>query len=129
MHFPESEEEVEKARTYLGYEELFELILASKLNQNEVSKLNAKSLKFNLTDVKKLLKILPFELTNAQKRVTWQILQDLEKVHPMNRLLQGDVGSGKTIVSAIAAAARCENYPANQCHQGQKQCKSRDQVW
>lgn len=109
MHFPESEEEVEKARTYLGYEELFELILASKLNQNEVSKLNAKSLKFNLTDVKKLLKILPFELTNAQKRVTWQILQDLEKVHPMNRLLQGDVGSGKTIVSAIAAYQAIKN--------------------
>ena len=109
MHFPESEEEVEKARTYLGYEELFELILASKLNQNEVSKLNAKSLKFNLTDVKKLLKTLPFELTDAQKRVTWQILQDLEKVHPMNRLLQGDVGSGKTIVSAIAAYQAIKN--------------------
>ena len=70
MHFPESEQEVEKARTYLGYEELFELILASKLNQNEVSNLNAKSLKFNLTDVKQLLKTLPFELTDAQKRVT-----------------------------------------------------------
>ena len=109
MHFPESEEEVEKARTYLGYEELFELILASKLNQNEVSKLNAKSLKFNLTDIKQLLKTLPFELTNAQKRVTWQILQDLEKVHPMNRLLQGDVGSGKTIVSAIAAYQAIKN--------------------
>ena len=109
MHFPESEQEVEKARTYLGYEELFELILASKLNQNEVSKLNAKSLKFNLTDVKQLLKTLPFELTDAQKRVTWQILQDLEKVHPMNRLLQGDVGSGKTIVSAIAAYQAIKN--------------------
>lgn len=109
MHFPESEQEVEKARIYLGYEELFELILASKLNQNEVSKLNAKSLKFNLTDVKQLLKTLPFELTDAQKRVTWQILQDLEKVHPMNRLLQGDVGSGKTIVSAIAAYQAIKN--------------------
>ena len=109
MHFPESEQEVEKARTYLGYEELFELILASKLNQNEVSKLNAKSLKFNLTDVKQLLKTLPFELTDAQKRVTWQILQDLEKTHPMNRLLQGDVGSGKTIVSAIAAYQAIKN--------------------
>ena len=109
MHFPESEQEVEKARTYLGYEELFELILASKLNQNEVSKLNAKSLKFNLTDIKQLLKTLPFELTDAQKRVTWQILKDLEKTHPMNRLLQGDVGSGKTIVSAIAAYQAIKN--------------------
>lgn len=109
MHFPESEQEVEKARTYLGYEELFELILASKLNQNEVSKLNAKSLKFNLDDVKTLLKTLPFELTDAQKRVTWQILKDLEKTHPMNRLLQGDVGSGKTIVSAIAAYQAIKN--------------------
>ena len=109
MHFPESEQEVEKARTYLGYEELFELILASKLNQNEVSKLNAKSLKFNLDDIKALLKTLPFELTDAQKRVTWQILKDLEKTHPMNRLLQGDVGSGKTIVSAIAAYQAIKN--------------------
>lgn len=109
MHFPVSEQEVEKARTYLGYEELFELILASKLNQNEVSKLNAKSLKFNLDDIKSLLKTLPFELTDAQKRVTWQILKDLEKSHPMNRLLQGDVGSGKTIVSAIAAYQAIKN--------------------
>ncbi len=102
-HFPESPEEAEQGRKYLAYEELFELILAAKLNKQENRRLKAISLKFDADFTKKLVQSLPFQLTNAQRRSTWEILQSLERRIPMNRLLQGDVGSGKTIVAAIAA--------------------------
>lgn len=102
-HYAESEKEVEKSREYLAYEELFELLLASNLNKNENSKLRAKSLKFNQKRISEFVKKLPFRLTDAQRRATWEILQDLEQTTPMNRLLEGDVGSGKTVVAAISA--------------------------
>ncbi len=102
IHFPESYQDVEKAKQYLAYEELFELILAAKLNKNENSKLKAEPLKFVAENTKELVGSLPFALTNAQKSAAWDILKDLENDQPMNRLLQGDVGSGKTVVAAIA---------------------------
>ncbi len=103
-HFPESPDDAEKARQYLAYEELFELILAAKLNQQENQRLKSIPLKFHNKFIQSVVKALPFQLTGAQRRSTWEILQDLERSTPMNRLLQGDVGSGKTIVAAIAAA-------------------------
>lgn len=102
IHFPENYSDVEKAREYLAYEELFELILAAKLNKNENSKLKAEPLKFIAKNTKEFVSNLPFKLTNAQRLAAWDILKDLEKETPMNRLLQGDVGSGKTVVAAIA---------------------------
>ena len=102
-HFPNSAEDAVKARECLAYEELFELILASKLNQRENEKLKAAPIKFRLDKIKEFLSKLPFTLTNAQKKAAWEIFQDMEKNTPMNRLLQGDVGSGKTIVAAMAA--------------------------
>ena len=102
IHFPEKYSDVEDARKYLAYEELFELILAAKLNKNENSKLRAEPLKFVAKNTKEFVSSLPFKLTNAQRLAAWDILKDLEKEIPMNRLLQGDVGSGKTVVSAIA---------------------------
>lgn len=103
-HFPESSEDTEQGRRYLAYEELFELILAAKLNQQENQRLKAISLPFEAKLIQEIVKSLPFQLTGAQRRATWDILQGLEKTVPMNRLLQGDVGSGKTIVAALAAA-------------------------
>lgn len=108
-HFPENPDDAEKGRDYLAYEELFELILAAKLNKQENQRLQAESLKFNAKFTQTLVKHLPFGLTGAQRRATWEILQDLEKKIPMNRLLQGDVGSGKTIVAALAAAQTALN--------------------
>ncbi len=108
-HFPENPDDAEKGRDYLAYEELFELILAAKLNKQENQRLRAESLKFNAKFTQVLVKHLPFALTGAQRRATWEILQDLEKNVPMNRLLQGDVGSGKTIVAALAAAQTALN--------------------
>ena len=102
IHFPDSYKDVEKAKEYLAYEELFELILAAKLNKKENTKLKAESLKFVAKNTKEFIERLPFTLTNAQKLAAWDILQDMEKTEPMNRLLQGDVGSGKTVVAAIA---------------------------
>lgn len=103
-HFPETPEDAETGRKYLAYEELFELILAAKLNKQENQRLRALSLPFEAKFTQAIVQSLPFQLTGAQRRSTWDILQGLEKTTPMNRLLQGDVGSGKTIVAALAAA-------------------------
>lgn len=102
-HFPTSEKEIKKARDYLAYEELFELILASKLNRRENEKLKAAPVKFEASKIREFVSKLPFKLTNAQRRAAWEIFQDMEKNQPMNRLLQGDVGSGKTMVAALSA--------------------------
>lgn len=103
VHFPKNEKVVDRGRRYLAYEELFELILAARLNREENQKLKSLPLPFKVENTKELIGSLPFSLTPGQKRATWDILQDLEKSVPMNRLLQGDVGSGKTVVSAVAA--------------------------
>lgn len=109
VHFPTSERGVATAREYLAYEELFELILASKLNRRENEKLQATPVKFVATKIRKMVSGLPFKLTNAQRRAAWEIFQDMEKNRPMNRLLQGDVGSGKTMVAALAAYEAVSN--------------------
>lgn len=109
IHFPSSENDIKKARDYLAYEELFALILAAKLNKRENQKLTATSVPFNAEKVKKLVEKLPFQLTNAQRLAAWEIFQDMSKPTPMNRMLQGDVGSGKTIVAALAAYAAAKD--------------------
>lgn len=102
-HFPSSEQDITNARQYLAYEELFELLLASRLNRRENEKLNAVQVAFAAPKIREFVNKLPFKLTNAQRRAAWDIYQDMEKKTPMNRLLQGDVGSGKTMVAAMAA--------------------------
>ena len=102
-HFPNSVKTIALAHNYLAYEELFELILAARLNRQENNKLRAAPVQFDKTKLQRFTDGLPFELTDAQKRATSDILADLAKNVPMNRLLQGDVGSGKTMVAAIAA--------------------------
>ncbi len=103
VHFPESVAEATSGRNYLAYEELFELILAARLNREENEKLRATPIPFNVARVRDFVSKLPFKLTNAQRKSAWEIFQDMEKDTPMNRLLQGDVGSGKTMVAAMAA--------------------------
>lgn len=101
-HFPESVKIAAKARDYLAYEELFELILAAQLNKRKNEKLKAEAVPFVAAKIRDFVGNLPFKLTNAQRRAAWDIFQDMEKPVPMNRLLQGDVGSGKTMVAALA---------------------------
>lgn len=103
MHFPRNEREVEQARQRLAFEELFELVLASQLNKIDNQKLAGFAIPFEKSVVQDFVKKLPFTLTNAQRRAAWDILQDFENARPMNRLLQGDVGSGKTVVAGLAA--------------------------
>ncbi len=103
MHFPKTPADVIAARERLAFEELFQLILASKLNKQENAKLEGWHIPFHQAAVKDFVAHLPFSLTNAQRRAAWDILQDFEKQTPMNRLLQGDVGSGKTVVAGLAA--------------------------
>lgn len=103
MHFPSAIEDVAKAHERLAFEELFELLLASQLNKLENQKLAGYHIPFEVEVVKQFVAQLPFALTGAQKRAAWDILQDFERATPMNRLLQGDVGSGKTVVAGLAA--------------------------
>ena len=106
-HFPESAKAVAVAREYLAYEELFELILAAKLNRRENEKLKACAIPFDQEKIREFVGGLPFKLTNAQRLAAWEIFQNMAKTTPMNRLLQGDVGSGKTMVAAMAAYEAC----------------------
>lgn len=106
MHFPETIEENRLAKRRLAFEEffLFELKMI-QLKKQETSKDLGKSIMYDVTVLKEFIKTLPFELTEAQKRVVNEICADLRSQEHMHRLLQGDVGSGKTIVAAIVLYA------------------------
>ncbi len=103
MHFPTTTADIAAARERLAFEELLQLLLASQLNKQENAKLEGWHIPFDLAAVKEFVVKLPFDLTGAQRRAAWEIIQDFEKQVPMNRLLQGDVGSGKTVVAGLAA--------------------------
>ncbi|MDD4830683.1 MAG: ATP-dependent DNA helicase RecG [Candidatus Pacebacteria bacterium] len=103
IHFPDSIESAESAKKRFLFEQLFFISLSTLQKKIKLLETKAPSFPANLPLIKKFLKGLPFQLTEAQKKAVWEILQDLEKNYPMNRLLQGDVGSGKTVVAAVAA--------------------------
>ncbi len=103
IHFPPSSEKFDLALKRLAFEEIFEIIFAAKLNKIENEKLDGYEIPFDLSAVKKFTENLPFDLTNSQRMASWEIIQDMKNGTPMNRLLQGDVGSGKTMVAAISA--------------------------
>lgn len=104
IHYPTSEILVKEAKKRLSFNEIFLMLASLKSNYGEPSINKAK--KMNIAPYIKILKVfetsLDFELTSAQKRVVKEILTDMTKDLQMNRLVQGDVGSGKTIVSAFA---------------------------
>lgn len=100
IHFPKNTEEAEKARRRLAFDELLILqlgLLTLKKHEREKTSLIMKNV-----DMSEFYDTLPFEPTNAQKRSVDEIISDLQSEYPMNRLLQGDVGSGKTAVAAAA---------------------------
>ncbi len=105
IHFPNSMEESEISRKRLAFDEMFLLQLSAMERKSEWSK-NLSNNSFSISKFKKNIENfwekLPFELTRAQKRAVEEIFTDLAGKKSMNRLLEGDVGSGKTVVSAIA---------------------------
>ncbi|MFC6175788.1 ATP-dependent DNA helicase RecG [Companilactobacillus huachuanensis] len=106
IHFPKTQEQGDEARRSAKFREffLFQCGLQSIKRSDEQKNIGIVE-KYDHDFIQKFVKSLPFKLTDAQDRVTKEILDDMESTHHMNRLLQGDVGSGKTIVSVIAMLA------------------------
>jgi len=103
IHFPPNRLLAKKARQRLGFDEIFLIQLhALKLRQALKAQI-AKAIPFQEKLICAFVEDLPFQLTNSQRVAAWEILQDIAKPTPMNRLLNGDVGSGKTIVATITA--------------------------
>lgn len=107
IHFPASNIEIEKARKRHIFEELYLLELALMSIKNSNVKQNG--IVFSNVDVSEFLSIIPFELTNAQNNCLNEILKDMNSNIVMNRLVQGDVGSGKTIIAALAMYVAVKN--------------------
>ena len=109
IHFPKALEDAERAKKRFAYEDLFLLQLTALQEKLKLKKERAPHIPQNIPRVKEILSRLPFTLTESQRRTIWEIIQDMECEEPMNRLLQGDVGSGKTVVAAIAAFLAAEH--------------------
>lgn len=111
MHFPTDVAALAEAQKRLGFQEVFELSLAALLNKYELLQDTALAIPFDTELARQFVAHLPFTLTNAQRKVVWQMYQDMQQTQPMNRLVEGDVGSGKTVVATMAAAmAMSEGY-------------------
>jgi len=109
LHFPESFEHADAAKARFSFEELF-LIQLNVLKQKiKLMQKRAPECKMDADLMKQFTDSLPFQLTDSQKRCAFAILKDLEKSVPMSRLLEGDVGSGKTVVAAMAALSVVKN--------------------
>jgi ATP-dependent DNA helicase RecG len=105
IHFPQNKHDIEIAKARLSYEELYDINYVSLSKKYEVFKISegkSPAIPLDPELVKEILSKFPFELTNHQKIALFQILKDMEQSHSMQRLLEGDVGTGKTAVAAIA---------------------------
>ena len=107
IHEPKSMAEAEQARKRLIFEEFF--VFSAGLSLMRASRANKKTAPYEDTDLTAFYQALPFTLTGAQNRGILEIAEDLAKGTPMNRLVQGDVGSGKTMVAAAAAYLTAKN--------------------
>ena len=103
IHFPKTLEAAENARRRISFGELFLVQLVALKERLKIREVPAPQIKLDIPLAKQFVSSLPFSLTDSQRVCAWEILQDLERPHPMNRLLEGDVGSGKTVVAALAA--------------------------
>ncbi|MCX6793156.1 MAG: ATP-dependent DNA helicase RecG [Candidatus Falkowbacteria bacterium] len=102
IHFPKDKLSLDQAKQRLGFNELFLMQLRAQQQKKASEKLMAEPIKFNEQATKKFVTNLPFDLTASQKSSAWEIIQAMATNKPMLRLLQGDVGSGKTVVACLA---------------------------
>jgi len=109
IHFPLKLQESELAKKRFAFEDLFLLQLNNLKIKSRLAKEKAMPIQVDQNKLKTRVQNLPFQLTNSQKESLKEITADLQRTQPMNRLLQGDVGSGKTIIAALAALLTAEN--------------------
>jgi ATP-dependent DNA helicase RecG len=105
IHFPKNQKQAAAAKKRFAFEKMFLVQLKALQVKKAWQENQATKIPFNEAFIKSFVDKLPFKLTDAQKKSAWQIIKDLEKPQPMNRLLEGDVGSGKTVVAALAAVS------------------------
>lgn len=102
LHFPESREELLTARNRMVFEEFFSFLLVLRKNKELAAKTENHFPMYETADTVRFLEQLPFPLTKAQKKVWGELREDMGSPYVMNRLIQGDVGSGKTILAVLA---------------------------
>ncbi len=103
LHYPTDTAHADKAKERLAFDDLLLFQIKALLERRKMNQLKSVSIAFDKDLITDFISHLPFELTKDQKVAAWEILKDLEKSYPMNRLMEGDVGSGKTVVALIAA--------------------------
>jgi ATP-dependent DNA helicase RecG len=103
IHYPNNLGDADKAKERFAFDDLLLFQIKSLLERRKMNQLKSIPISFNENSVKEFVASLPFELTRDQRVAAYEILKDLEKSYPMNRLLEGDVGSGKTVVALIGA--------------------------
>lgn len=102
IHFPTTWPALERAKFRIAFEEMLILQLSGLALKSQLQKLQSEEVVFNKSAADEFVRNLPFEFTPAQKKAAWEIIQDMGKTHPMHRLVEGDVGSGKTAVALMA---------------------------
>lgn len=102
IHFPESLDSLRAAKLRLGFDELLPIQLFVRLTKQQLAQERAVAFPFHQPAIRQFVQQLPFTLTPKQRRVAWDIVQDLGQSQPMNRLLEGDVGAGKTVIALLA---------------------------
>ncbi len=111
IHSPKKHTDALSARKRFAFDEIFQINLARALEKQNLQKEKAYSIDTQKVDIKNFVSRFPFPLTKAQEKSIGHIMEDLEKDYPMSRLLEGDVGSGKTAVAATAVYATVMNRP------------------
>ena len=109
IHFPLRSVDADLAKKRFAFENLFLLQLNNLKIKSKLAQEKSEAVLVDQEFLSKLLAELPFVLTNSQKEVLHEVLTDIQRARPMNRLLQGDVGSGKTVIAAIAAILAAKN--------------------
>ncbi len=111
IHTPKSEQDALAARKRFAFEEVFFIQLAKQLDKKAFRDLGAYSIDADIDDVERFITRFPYTLTGGQEHAIDSILADIDKEHPMSRLLEGDVGSGKTAIAASASYAVIKTRP------------------